>query len=67
MNYYREALNQLYEYATLTSYDGDVAEVEARYCELMDEAHDIATMLVSWGVSHDYAFHLAVRRVVGSL
>lgn len=67
MNYYRLGMNMLYDHATLTSYDGDVAEVEARYGELMDEAHDIATMLASWGVSHDHAFYLAARRVTGNL
>lgn len=67
MNYYTSALNLLYDQAILTSYDGDIVEQETIYGELMDEAHDIANMLVSWGVSDDYAFWLASRRVVGSL
>lgn len=67
MNYYREALGMLYEYAETISYDGDSADLDANYDELMDAALDIAVLLVSWGVSDDYAFYLASRRVVGSI
>lgn len=68
MNYYREALNMLYEYAGTVSYDGDTVEHDAIFNELMDRALDIATTLLSWGITDDsYAFYLAARRVVGDL
>lgn len=65
MNYYRSALNLLYDYAA--THSGDLIERDAIYNELMDAALDIATTLISWGVSDDYAFWLASRRVTGNL
>lgn len=67
MNYYRSALNLLYDYAAAISYDGDQTQQDAIFNELMDKALDVATKLISWGVSDDYAFWLASRRVVGDL
>lgn len=67
MNYYYKGMELLYDQAILTSYDGDVEERDAIFDELTDKALDIATILVSWGVSDDFAFWLGARRVVGEI